>query len=87
MRGLYRPEGLLSVFEVPGVDTLAEFTWSRGMNTQQRIDRLEDAVANLGTVIEAQGRWAQSQNPIVRTFGEQFNAFVLAVARERAAKS
>ena len=87
MRGLYRPEGLLSVFEVPGVDTLAEFTWSRGMNTQQRIDRLEDAVANLGTVIEAEGRWAESQNPIVRTFGEQFNAFVAVVARERAAKS
>ena len=87
MRGLYRPEGLLSVFEVPGVDTLAEFTWSRGMNTQQRIDRLEDAVANLGTVIEAEGRWAQSQNPIVRTFGEKFNAFVLVVAQERAAKA
>lgn len=57
------------------------------MNTQQRIDRLEDAVANLGTIIEAQGRWADSQNPTVRTFGEQFNAFVRAVARERAAKS
>jgi hypothetical protein len=57
------------------------------MNTQQRIDRLEDAVANLGTIIEAEGRWAESQNPIVRTFGEQFNTFVGIVARERAAKS
>jgi hypothetical protein len=57
------------------------------MNTQQRIDRLEDALANLGTIIEAEGRWAQSESPIVRTFGEQFNQFVLAVAKERAAKS
>lgn len=57
------------------------------MNTQQRIDRLEDAVANLGTIIEAEGRWAQSENPVVRTFGEQFNRFVLAVANERSARS
>ena len=39
------------------------------MNTQQRIDRLEDAVANLGTILEAEGRWAGSDNPVVRTFG------------------
>jgi hypothetical protein len=70
-----------------GVDTLPEFTWSGEMNTQQRIDRLEDAVANLGTIIEAEGRWVESRNPIVRTFGEQFNTFVGVVARERAAKS
>ncbi len=57
------------------------------MNTQQRIDRLEDAVANLGTILEAEGRWAGSDNPVVRTFGEKFNVFVLAVARERSAKS
>jgi hypothetical protein len=57
------------------------------MNTQQRIDRIEDALGNLGTIIEAEGRWATSENPIVRTFGEQFNQFVLAVAKERAAKS
>jgi hypothetical protein len=57
------------------------------MNTQQRIDRLEDAVANLGTIIEAEGRWAESLNHIVRTFGEQFNTFVGVVARERAPKS
>jgi hypothetical protein len=66
---------------------LPEFTWSGEMNTQQRIDRLEDAVANLGTIIEAEGRWVESRNPIVRTFGEQFNTFVGVVARERAAKS
>jgi hypothetical protein len=53
------------------------------MNTQQRIDRLEDALANLGTIIEAEGRWANSENPTVRVFGEKFNAFVAAVARER----
>jgi hypothetical protein len=70
-----------------GIDTLQEFAWSREMNTQQRIDRLEDAVANLGTIVEAEGRWAESQNPIVRTFGQQFNTFVLVVAQERAAKS
>ena len=57
------------------------------MNTQQRIDRLEDAVANLGTIMEAEGRWAGSENAVVRSFGEKFNEFVLAVARERAAKS
>jgi hypothetical protein len=57
------------------------------MNTQQRIDRMEDALANLGTIIEAEGRWAASDNATVRTFGEQFNRFVSAVARERAAKS
>ncbi len=57
------------------------------MNTQQRIDRLEDALGNLGTIIEAEGRWAKSENPTVRTFGEQFNQFVLAVARERTARS
>jgi hypothetical protein len=53
------------------------------MNTQQRIDRLEDALANLGTIIEAEGRWANSENPTVRVFGEKFNQFVAAVARER----
>jgi len=57
------------------------------MNTQQRIDRLEDALGNLGTIIEAEGRWAKNENPTVRTFGEQFNQFVVAVARERAARS
>jgi hypothetical protein len=57
------------------------------MNTQQRIDRLEDALVNLGTIIEAEGRWSKSENATVRVFGEQFNGFVLAVARERAAKS
>lgn len=57
------------------------------MNTQQRIDRLEDALANLGTIMEAEGRWAASENGIVRTFGEQFNRFVLSVAQERAARS
>lgn len=53
------------------------------MNTQQRIDRLEDALANLGTIIEAEGRWAHSENPTVRVFGEKFNDFVAAVAKER----
>jgi hypothetical protein len=56
---------------------------SRGMNTQQRIDRLEDALSNLGTIIEAEGRWAKSENPTVRVFGEQFHAFLAAVAKER----
>ena len=50
------------------------------------IDRL-DAVANLGTIIEAECRWAASQNPTVRTFGEQVSTFVRVVAQERAAKS
>lgn len=40
----------------------------------------------LGTIIEAEGRWANSENPTVRLFGGQFNDFVLAVSRERAAK-
>lgn len=57
------------------------------MTTQQRIDRLEDALANLGTLIEAEGRWEASDNATVRAFGARFNEFVLAVARERAAKS
>ena len=57
------------------------------MNTQQRIDRLEDAVVNLGTIMEAEGRWAQSDNAVVQTFGVQFNKFVRAVAQERSAKS
>jgi hypothetical protein len=57
------------------------------MNTQQRIDRLEDAVANLGTIMEAEGRWDQSENSVVRTFGVQFNKFVRAVTQERSAKS
>jgi hypothetical protein len=59
----------------------------RSMNTQQRIDRLEDAVANLGTIMEAEGKWAESDSPIVQTFGIQFHKFVQAVAKERAAKS
>ena len=58
----------------------------RQMNTQQRIDRLEDALTNLGTVIEAQGRWAKSENPTIRVFGEKFNDFVAAVAKERHGK-
>lgn len=74
-------------FAMPGVDAPQEFTCPREMNTQQRIDRLEDAVANLGTIIEAGGRWTDSPNPTVRTFGEQFNTFVRTVAQERAAKS
>ena len=53
------------------------------MNTQQRIDRLEDALSNLGTIIEADGRWANSENPTVRVFGERFSQFVAAVAKER----
>lgn len=53
------------------------------MNTQQRIDRLEDALTSLGTIIEAQGRWAKSENPTVRVFGEKFNDFVAVVAKER----
>jgi hypothetical protein len=54
-----------------------------GMTTQQRIDRLEDALSALGTIIEAEGRWAKSENPTVRVFGEKFNEFVAAVAKER----
>jgi hypothetical protein len=50
------------------------------------LDRIEDALMTLGTIIEAEGRWAKSDNPTVRLFGEQFNGFVLAVSRERAAK-
>jgi hypothetical protein len=57
------------------------------MTTQQRLDRLEDALTNLGTIIEADGRWSSSTNPTVRVFGEKFNQFASAVARERAAKS
>jgi hypothetical protein len=57
------------------------------MNTQQRIDRLEDALSCLGTIIEAEGRWATSDNPTVRVFGEQFTQFVNTVARERSASS
>jgi len=57
------------------------------MNTQQRIDRLEDALANLGTIMEAEGRWSASESAVVRTFGEQFNRFVLSVAQERSARS
>ena len=57
------------------------------MNTQQRIDRLEDAVVNLGTIMEAEGRWDQSENAVVRTFGVQFDRFVRAVAQERSATS
>ena len=57
------------------------------MNTQQRIDRLEDALTSLGTIIEAQGRWVQSENPTIRVFGEKFNDFVAAVAKERYDKS
>jgi hypothetical protein len=55
----------------------------QGMNTQQRIDRLEDALSSLGTIIEAEGRWAKSENPTIRVFGEKFNDFVAAVAKER----
>lgn len=57
------------------------------MNTQQRIDRLEDALVNLGTIMEADGRWSQSESPVVRNFGALFNNFVGAVAQERTAKS
>lgn len=57
------------------------------MNTQQRIDRLEDAVANLGTILEADGRWVNSENPTVKVFGAKFNEFVLAIAKERSAAS
>jgi hypothetical protein len=57
------------------------------MNTQQRIDRMEDALVNLGTIIEADGRWVKSENSVVQSFGAQFNRFVEAVAHERAAKS
>jgi len=57
------------------------------MNTQQRIDRLEDALVNLGTIMEADGRWDQSEKAVVKAFGAQFNKFVRAVAQERTAKS
>jgi hypothetical protein len=57
------------------------------MNTQQRIDRLEDAVANLGTIMEVDGRWSQSESAVVKSFGAEFNKFVAAVAQERGAKS
>ena len=57
------------------------------MNTQQRIDRLEDALINLGTIVEHQSRWGDSESPVGQAFGLQFNRFVEAVAGERAAKS
>ena len=57
------------------------------MTTQQRLDRLEDALTNLATIIEAGGRWSESPNPTVKVFGERFNQFAVQVARERAAKS
>jgi hypothetical protein len=57
------------------------------MTTQQRLDRLEDALTNLGTIIEAEGRWSSSAHPTIRVFGEKFNEFATAVARERAARS
>jgi hypothetical protein len=57
------------------------------MTTQQRLDRLEDALTNLGTILEAEGRWASSDNPTVRLFGARFNEFAVVVARERAARS
>ncbi len=54
-----------------------------GMNTQQRIDRLEDAVADLGSIMEADGLWTTSGNPTVRIFGAKFHQFMAAVAKER----
>ena len=78
---LHRPE------ESPVTEFCRRQWDNQGMNTQQRIDRLEDALANLGTIMEAQGRWGQSENPVVTSFGARFNEFVLAVARERAASS
>jgi hypothetical protein len=57
------------------------------MTTQQRLDRLEEALTNLATIIEAEGRWSASANPTVRVFGATFNEFATTVARERAAKS
>jgi hypothetical protein len=87
LQGPHVPEGPLSLSRWQELTPLPEIIWSWEMNTQQRIDRLEDAVANLGTIIEAEGRWAESQDPNLGTFGERFSPFVLAVARERAAKS
>ena len=72
---------------MPGVDR-ADFGGHRlGMTTQQRLDRLEDALTNLATIIEAEGRWSASTNPTVRVFGERFNQFAVQVAKERSARS
>jgi len=44
---------------------------NNGGNTLQSIERLECPVANLGTIMEANRRWAQSENPVVNGFGVQ----------------
>jgi len=69
------------------VDTGSAWVHLLVMTTQQRLDRLEDALINLATIIEADGRWSASESPTVRAFGARVNEFAVQVARERAAKS
>ena len=54
------------------------------MTTDERLDRLEDAVANLADIMERRGgRFENDGDPTVQVLGEKFRAFTAAVASER----
>ena len=54
------------------------------MTTEERLDRLEDAVADLADIMERKhGRFDNDIDLTVQVLGERFHAFTTAVASER----
>jgi hypothetical protein len=54
------------------------------MTTDERLDRLEDAVADLADIMERRhGRFENDVDATVQVLGERFHAFTTAVAAER----
>lgn len=54
------------------------------MTPEDRLSRLEDAVANLSDIIEQKfGKFSQEANPVVVVLGLKLHTFVAEVAAER----
>ena len=54
------------------------------MTTDERFDRLEQALATLGDIVEQRsGCFSRDQQPVVKILGERFAAFRDSIALER----
>ncbi len=54
------------------------------MNTDERLDMLENALATLAEIVEQRsGSFAHDQQPVVQILGEKFSVFRQHIAAER----
>lgn len=69
--------------ELP-VDTWPRWAHVLTMTTDERLDRLEEALTTLGEIVEQRsGCFAHDQQPTVQILGERFEAFRETVAAHR----